>query len=52
MTTPPSSPTEIVEAFLEAFVAMTFDTALMYLSADCEYTNVPIGTVRGHEGVR
>ena len=52
MTTPPSSPTEIVEAFLEAFVAMNFDTALMYLSADCEYTNVPIGTVRGHEGVR
>jgi limonene-1,2-epoxide hydrolase len=52
VTTPPSSPTEIVEAFLEAFVAMDFDTALTHIAADCEYTNVPMGTVRGHDGVR
>ncbi len=47
-----NSPGEIVDAFLEAFVAMDFDTALTHLSDDCEYTNIPMGTVRGHAGVR
>ena len=45
-------PVEVVEAFLHAFEAMDFDAALQYLDADVEYTNVPIGTVRGHAGVR
>lgn len=45
-------PIEVVEAFLHAFEAMDFDAALAYLDADVEYTNVPIGTVRGHAGVR
>jgi limonene-1,2-epoxide hydrolase len=31
---------------------MDFDRALAFLADDCEYTNVPIGTVRGHDGVR
>jgi limonene-1,2-epoxide hydrolase len=52
MTETALSPTETVEAFLEAFVAMDFDTALTFLAEDCEYTNIPIGTVRGHAGVR
>jgi limonene-1,2-epoxide hydrolase len=47
-----TSPLETVQSFLTAFVAMDFDTALTYVSSDCEYTNVPMGTVRGHEGVR
>ncbi len=47
-----ASPTEIVDSFLVAFAAMEFDEALAFLSADVEYTNVPIGTVRGHAGVR
>jgi limonene-1,2-epoxide hydrolase len=45
-------PTEVVEAFLDAFAAMDFDTALSFLSADVEYTNIPLGTVTGHTGVR
>ena len=31
---------------------MDFDAALGFLDANVEYTNVPLGTVRGHEGVR
>lgn len=46
------TPSETVDAFLTAFEAMDFDGALPYLSDDCEYTNVPMGTVRGHAGVR
>ena len=52
MTGTPLSPTETVEAVLEAFVAMDFDTALTFLADDCEYTNIPMGAVRGHAGVR
>ena len=47
-----ADPTTIVEAFLQAFAAMDFDTALTYTAEDCEYTNVPMGTVRGHAGIR
>lgn len=47
-----NNPIDIATAFLEAFEAMDFDTAMTYLSDDCEYTNIPMGTVRGHEGVR
>ena len=52
MTDAALEPTEIVEAFLDAFIAMDFDTALTFLADDCEYTNIPMGTVRGHAGVR
>ncbi|MEZ5219528.1 MAG: limonene-1,2-epoxide hydrolase family protein [Ilumatobacteraceae bacterium] len=52
MSEVPPSPRQVVEAFLEAFAAMDFERALPYLADDCEYTNVPMGTVRGHEGVR
>jgi limonene-1,2-epoxide hydrolase len=52
MTTPDPSPLSLVQAFLHAFEAMDFDTALTYLDDDVEYTNVPMGTVRGHAGVR
>ncbi len=47
-----TNPMDVVEAFLAAFVAMDFDTALTYITDDCEYTNVPMGTVRGPAGVR
>jgi limonene-1,2-epoxide hydrolase len=47
-----AGPTEVVEAFLDAFAAMDFDTALAMLSDDVEYTNIPIGTVHGRSGVR
>jgi len=52
MTEPTTDPTEVVEAFLEAFAAMDFDTALTYLADDVEYTNIPMMTVRGPDGVR
>ncbi len=51
MTELATEPTDVVEAFLAAFAAMDFDTALSFLSEDVEYTNVPLGTVRGHTGV-
>ena len=47
-----TTPLETVEAFMAAFVAMDFDTALTHVSPDCEYSNIPMGTVRGHEGIR
>lgn len=52
MTDTPNDPAAIVDAFLQAFIAMDFDTALTYIGEDCEYTNIPMGTVRGHAGVR
>lgn len=52
MKEPTTHPTAVVEAFLDAFAAMDFDRALAYLSEDAEYSNVPMGTVRGHQGVR
>lgn len=47
-----TEPLPLVEEFLAAFAAMDFDAALSYLADDVEYTNVPIGTVSGHAGVR
>jgi limonene-1,2-epoxide hydrolase len=48
----PTAPIDVVTTFLRAFESMDFDAALTLLAADVEYTNVPIGTVRGHAGVR
>ena len=47
MTETSTSPTEVVQAFLDAFVAMDLDTALTFIADDCEYTNIPMGTGRG-----
>ena len=47
-----TDPAEVVRAFMDAFIAMDFDTALTFVSDDCEYTNVPLGTVTGHAGIR
>lgn len=52
MTGPATTPVEVAEAFMHAFAAMDFPTALSFLSDDVEYTNIPMGTVRGHDGVR
>lgn len=52
MSSDAAEPIEIVEAFLAAFEGMDFDTALTLLADDVEYTNIPMGTVRGHAGVR
>jgi limonene-1,2-epoxide hydrolase len=52
MTAQGAAPTQVVDAFLDAFAAMDFDTALTHLADDAEYTNIPMTTVRGHAGVR
>lgn len=52
MTERMTNPMAVVEAFIAAFAAMDFDGALAYLAKDAEYTNIPMGTVGGPEGVR
>lgn len=52
MTDQTMPPIETVKAFLDAFALMDFDQALDHLAADCEYTNIPMGSVHGHDGVR
>jgi limonene-1,2-epoxide hydrolase len=52
MTAAAAGPTEVVLSFLAAFESMDFDRALAFLADDVEYTNIPIGTVHGHAGVR
>jgi limonene-1,2-epoxide hydrolase len=45
-------PIATVEAFIDACAAMDLNAALDLLADDCEYTNVPLMTVTGHQGVR
>lgn len=52
MTPRSEHPADVVTSFLAAFEAMDFDTALPHLADGVEYTNIPMGTVRGHAGVR
>ena len=47
-----TSPIEIVRAFMTAMERKDYDSGLKFLSADCEYTNMPMSTVCGPEGVR
>ncbi|WP_135210866.1 limonene-1,2-epoxide hydrolase family protein [Vitreimonas flagellata] len=46
------NPKAIVTAFLTAMERMDYDAALKCVSSDCEYTNLPMGTVTGSEGIR
>jgi limonene-1,2-epoxide hydrolase len=43
---------DVVKAFNTAMAIKDYDTALKYVSADCEYTNIPMSSVRGPEGIR
>ena len=47
-----TSPSEIVRAFMAAMELKDYDSGLKLLSADCEYTTIPMSTVRGPEAVR
>ena len=47
----PSTPLEVVEAFLAAFESLDMTAALALVADDCEYTNIPLGTVYGHSGI-
>lgn len=46
------TPIETVKAFLKAMERKNYDAALAFVSSDCEYTNLPMGTVRGPKGIR
>lgn len=46
------TPLETVRAFNAAMEVKDYDTALKYVSATCEYTNIPMSTVHGPEGIR
>ena len=50
----PMAPLEVVRAFFAAMKNLEFDTALSYVSEDCEYENVPMpeARVRGPAGIR
>ena len=53
-TTNPQSPLEVVKAFFAAMATLDFDTALSYVSDDCEYDNLPMpeAKVYGPAGIR
>lgn len=46
------TPIEVVKAFNRAMEIKDYDTAVKFVSDDCEYTNMPMGTVRGPAGIR
>jgi limonene-1,2-epoxide hydrolase len=46
------TPDRVVDAFMAAMAVKDYDTGLQYVAADCEYTNIPLATVRGPAGVR
>ena len=48
MSPAPQTPTEVVQAFFAAMTTLDFDTALSYLSDDCEYDNVPLPEAKVH----
>ncbi|WP_293902768.1 limonene-1,2-epoxide hydrolase family protein [Phenylobacterium sp.] len=52
MTSSPTSPLDVILAFLKAMETKDYDTALPLIADDCEYTNVPMATVHGPAGVR
>jgi limonene-1,2-epoxide hydrolase len=47
-----SSPLEIAKTFLTAMLNEDYDAGLRYVADDVEYTNLPLGTVRGPAGIR
>lgn len=46
------SPIEIITAMTEAMAVKHYDAALLWFTDDCEYTNLPMGSVIGPAGVR
>lgn len=52
MTAAPNSPEDVVAALLAAMAVKDYARALPLIAEGCEYTNIPMGTVRGPEGVR
>lgn len=47
-----TEPIDVVTEFMAAMAKLDYDTGMTYLATDVEYTNMPMGTVHGHDGVR
>ena len=45
-------PADVVDHFIAAIERKDLDHALQHLTEDCEYDNVPMGTVTGRDAVR
>lgn len=45
-------PIDVVKTFNAAMAIKDYDAALKLVSDDCEYTNIPMMTVRGPAGIR
>jgi limonene-1,2-epoxide hydrolase len=54
VNTNPQSPLEVVKAFFAAMETLDYDTALSFVSDDCEYDNIPMpeAKVYGPAGIR
>lgn len=48
----PAAPIDVVRSFMSAMERLDYDTALQFVAEGCEYTNLPMGTVRGPDGIR
>jgi limonene-1,2-epoxide hydrolase len=46
------TPLDTVKAFMSAMEAKDYDKGLTLVSPACEYTNLPMGTVHGPQGIR
>lgn len=46
------SPDDLVRRFIDLLADKDLDGAFRLVAEDCEYDNVPIGTVRGPAGIR
>ncbi|MGA0604280.1 limonene-1,2-epoxide hydrolase family protein [Caulobacter sp. KR2-114] len=53
MSAPHTSPTDVVQQFMQLMEPLNYDDALKLVSETCEYSNPPpFGTVRGPAGIR
>ena len=48
----PRCPIDVVKSFMAAIAKKDFDTAVRFVSDDCEYHNIPLAKVHGPAGVR
>ncbi|MBY0583073.1 MAG: nuclear transport factor 2 family protein [Sphingomonas sp.] len=46
------TPIDIVTSMTDAMAVKDYDSALQWFTDDCEYTNLPMGSVTGPAGVR
>lgn len=52
MSSETKKPVDVVRVFLAAMEKLDYDTALAFVSDDCEYVNIPMSTVHGPAGIR